>query len=60
MNINSFLLLDKMVQVTTEKMRLLGGLLESDVIIDDPKCTTAMAPLIVSDKVRMKPSKRQH
>ena len=36
MNINSLLLLDKMVQVTPKVMRMLGELLEREVTGDDP------------------------
>ena len=37
MNIYSLSLLDKTVQVTPEGMRMLGGLLESEVTRDDPE-----------------------
>ena len=38
MNINGFSLLDKTVQVTSQVMRKLGGLLEREVARDDPEC----------------------
>ena len=56
MNINSLSLLDKTVQV----MRMLGGLLESEVTRDDPEWTAAVASLTVSEKVKIMPSRRQH
>ena len=60
MNINSLLLLDKTMQVTPQLMRMLGELLEKDVTRDDPKYAAAMASLTVSEKVKIKPSIRQH
>ena len=60
MNINSLSLLDKTVQVTPQVMRMLGGLLEREVTRDDPEWAAAMASLIVTEKVRIKPSIRQH
>ena len=60
MNISSLSLLDKTVQVTLEVMRILGGLLEREVTRDDPEWAAAMASLTVSEKVRIKPSRRQH
>ena len=60
MNINSLSLLDKTVQVTPQVMRMLGGLLESEVTRDDPEWTSAMASLTVSEKVKIMPSRRQN
>ena len=60
MNINSLSLLDKMVQVTPQVMRMLGGLLEREVTRDDPAWTAAVASLTVSEKVKIMPSRRQH
>ena len=59
MNINSLSLLDKTVQVTPQVMRMLGGLLEREVIRDDPEWTAAVALLTVSEKVKIMPSRRQ-
>ena len=47
MNINSLSLLDKTVQVTPQKMRMLGGLFEREVTRDDPEWAAAMASLKV-------------
>ena len=41
-------------------MRMLGGLLEREVTRDDPEWAAAMASLKVSEKVKIKPSRRQH
>ena len=60
MNINILSLLDKTVQVTPQMMRMLGGLLERDVNKDDPEWAAAMASLSVSEKVKIRPSRRQH
>ena len=60
MNINSLSLLDKTVQVTTQVMRMLGGLLEREVTRDDPEWAAAMALLPVSEKQKIMPSGRQH
>ena len=60
MNINSLALLDKTVQVTPEVMRVMAGLLERKMNRDDPEWAAAMALLTVSEKVRIKPSSRQH
>ena len=60
MNINSLSLLDKTVQVTPQVMRMLGGLLEREVTRDDPEWAAAMASLTVNEKVKIKPSIRQH
>ena len=60
MNINSLSLLDKMVQVTPQVMRMLGGLLEREVTRDDPEWTAAVASLTVREKVKIMPSRRQH
>ena len=55
MNVNSLSLLDKTVQVTSQVMRMLGGLLEREVTRDDPEWAAAMASLAVSDKVKIMP-----
>ena len=60
MNINILSLLEKTMQVTPQVMRMLGGLLEREVTRDDPEWAAAMASLIVREKVRIKPSIRQH
>ena len=60
MNINSLSFLDKTVQVTPQVMRMLGGLLEREVIRDDPEWEAAMASLTVSEEVKIMPSRRQH
>ena len=60
MNINSLSLLDKTVQVTPQVMRMLGEFLEREVTRDDPERAAAMASLIVSEKVKTMPSRRQH
>ena len=61
MSINSRLsLMDKMVQVTPQVTRMLVGLLESEVTRDDPEWAAAMASLTVSEKVKIKPPRRQH
>ena len=39
---------------------MLGGLLEREVTGDDPDWAAAMASLTVSEKIRIKPSRRQH
>ena len=48
------------MQFTPEVIRMLGGLLERKVTRDDPELATAMASLTVSEKVRIKQSRRQH
>ena len=48
MNMKSLSLLDKTVQVTSEEMRMLGGLLEREVIRDDREWAAAIALLTVS------------
>ena len=60
MNINSLSLLDKTVQVTTQVMRMLGGLLEREVTKDGPEWAAALESLTVSEKVKIMPSRRQH
>ena len=60
MNINSLSLLDKTVQVTPQKMRMLGGLLEREMTRDDPEWAAAVVSLTVSEKVKIMPSRRQH
>ena len=60
LNINSLSLLDKTVEVTQKVMRMLGGLLESEVTRDDPEWTAAVASLTVREKVKIMPSKQQH
>ena len=57
-NIYILSLLDKTVQVTT--LVMLGGLLEKEVTRDDPEWAAAMASLTVSEKVKIKPPRRQH
>ena len=47
LNINSLSLLDKTVQVTPQKMRMLGELLEREVTRDNPEWAAAMASLTV-------------
>ena len=59
-NINSLSILDKMVQVTPQVMRMLGGLLEREVNRDVPEWAAAVASLTVSEKVKIMPSRRQH
>ena len=53
-------LMDKTVQVTPQVMRMLGELLEREVTRDDPEWAAAMASVTVSEKVKIKPSRRQH
>ena len=60
MNINSLSLLDKRVQVTRQVMQMLGEFLEREVTGDDPEWAAAMASLTVSEKIKIKPSRRQH
>ena len=60
MYINSFSLLDKTVQVIPQVMRMLGELLEREVPRDNPEWAAAMASLTVSEKVKIKSSRRQH
>ena len=48
------------MQVTPQVMRMLGELLEREVTRDDPEWAAAMASLTVSEKVKIKPSRRQH
>ena len=60
MNINSLSLLDKRLRVTPQVMRMLGGLLEREMTRDAPEWALAKAPLTVSEKVRIRPSRRQH
>ena len=59
MNMNSLSLVDKTVQVTPQVMRMLGELLEREVTRDDPEWAAAMALLTVSEKIKIKPSRRQ-
>ena len=59
MNLNSLSLLDKTVQITPQVMRMLGEFLEREVTRDDPEWAAAMAPLTVSEKIKIKPSRRQ-
>ena len=60
MNRKSLSLLDQTMQVTPQWMRMLGGLLEREVTGDEPDWAAAMASLTVSEKIRIKPSRRQH
>ena len=39
---------------------MLGELLEREVTRDDPECAAIMALLTISEKVKIKPSRRQH
>ena len=57
---NSLSLLDKTVQLRPEVMRMVGGLLEREVTRDDPEWAAAMASLTVTEKERIKLSRRQH
>ena len=41
-------------------MRMLGGLLETELTRDDPEMAAAMASLTTSEKVKIRPSRRQH
>ena len=59
-NINCLSLLDKTVQVTSQVMRMLGGLLEREVTRDGPEWAAAIASLTVREKVKIMPSRRQH
>ena len=59
-NINSFSLLDKTVQVTPQVTQMLGGLLEREVTRDEPEWAAAMASMTLSEKVKIMPSIRQH
>ena len=60
MDINSLSMLDKMVQVTPQVMRMLGGLLEREETRDDSEWAAAMALLTDSEKLKITPSRRQH
>ena len=60
MNNKSLSLLDKTVQVTPQVKRMLDGYLGREVTRDDPEWAAAMASLTVCDKVKIKPSRRQH
>ena len=60
MNTNSLSLLDKTFPVTPQKMRMRGELLEREVTRDDPERAAAMASLTVSEKKKIKISRRQH
>ena len=60
MNINSLSLLEETMQVTPQVMRMLGELLEREVTRDDPEWASVMASVTVSEKVNIKPSRRQH
>ena len=59
-NINSLSLLDKMVQVTPQVMRMLGELLEREVTRDEFEWAAAIALLTVSEKVKIMPSRRHN
>ena len=48
------------MQVTSQVMRMLDGLLEREVTRDEPEWAAAMASLTVSEKVNIMPSRRQH
>ena len=60
MSINSLSLLDKTVHVNPQVRRMLGELLERKMTRDNPECAAAMASLTVSEKLKIKPSRRQH
>ena len=60
MNIHSLSLLDKTVQVTPQKVRMLGRLLEKEVTRDDPEWTAAVASLTIREKMKTMTSRRQH
>ena len=60
LNINSLSLLDKTVQVTSNVIRTLGGLMEREGTRDGPEWSAAMASLTVREKSRIKPSRRHH
>ena len=60
MNISSLSLLDRTVQVTPQVVRMLGRFLVREVTRDDPEWAAAMVLLTVSEKVRIKTSRRQH
>ena len=61
MNINSLSLLDKMMQVTPQVMRMLRRLLERAVTRDDSEWAVVLARLTVSEKVKkIMPSRSQH
>ena len=59
MNINSLSLLDKTAKVRPQVMRMLGGLIEREVTRDDPEWAPAMASLTISEKVKIRPIRRQ-
>ena len=48
------------MQVTPQVVRMLVELLEREVTRDDPEWAAAMASLTVTEKVMIKPSRRQH
>ena len=48
------------MQITPQVMPMLGELLEREVTRDDPEWAAAMASLTVSEKIKIKPSRRQH
>ena len=60
MRINSLSLLDKTVQVTSEGMRMLGRFFEKEMTRDEPEWAAAMASLTISERVWIKPSRRQY
>ena len=60
MNIKNLSVLGRTVQVTPEGMQKLGELLEREVTRADPEGAAARASLTVSERVRIKTSKRQH
>ena len=57
---NISIILDKTVQVAPEVMRMLIGLLDKKSTRDDAECAAAIAWLTGSEKVWIKPSRRQH
>ena len=60
MNINSLSLLEKTVQFTSQVMPMLGELVERKVTRDDSEWAAATASLTNSEKIKIKPSRRQH
>ena len=60
MNINSLSLLGKTAQFTPQVMPMLGELVERKVTRDDSEWAAATASLTVSEKTKIKPSRRQH
>ena len=53
-------MLEKTVQVTLQVMWMLDALLDREKTRDDPEWAAAMASLTVSEKITIKPSRRQN